>query len=409
MGSMTLVLLTGASGFLGSHSSNDSSNRTIGFARSCGHREASREPGAARPDANDSRIEVPPQHDRPAAVRRPRVTAATPSTPLRPSHTDAGRRTDAGREPGRTTTVLDAAIEAECRGIVHVSSTAPSRPAHDRPRKPDRRHARPVHAEQGGSERAAETVRKRAPSPSSIRRHPRAARPYRGESNQVVRTSCAPPTWPRAERSGRCPDTADVVVPPSTDPDVATSSRASRVPPARDPSTGDRTQTPRYVCRPRRCSRCELGYRTDGPSSARREAPIIATDNTVDYTATSTTSDRRTTPGRVDARHRALSSMQDTSARAPREMPHRLNVCARLANDRRPCRPLVHDGEAPDAAKRDALMTCVTAASFCCHTSTGIFTREGGRARHPSRRRPFDASMPPIGNRDEVPTARTGL
>ena len=204
---MSVVLLTGGSGFLGSHVLHrllDDGHRVRALVRS---------PAKLREnltllqvDPHDPRIEVVPgDMTDPAAARE---AASGCDRAIHAAATFSYRRANAERMLGEnklgTITVLDAAIEAGCTGIVHVSSTvALLRPG------ATLNHESPLGVTLGpytqskvDSERVARE-RQEAGAPVAIVNpggilgpHD----PYLGESNQTIRDIVRGrlPTWPRS-------------------------------------------------------------------------------------------------------------------------------------------------------------------------------------------------------------------
>ena len=299
MGSMTLVLLTGASGFLGSYVLQrllEQNHQVRAFVRAP---EKLRENLALLGlEANDSRVEVVTGNmTDPAAVRE---AGRGCSHAIHAAATFSYRRRDAERMLAEnhvgTTTVLDAAIDAGCSGIVHVSSTA----ALLRPGVTID-HASPLGVTLGpytqskvDSERAARN-RQEAGAPVAIVNpggilgpHD----PYLGESNQVVRDVLRGlPTWPRGRTQWvDVRDTADVVVAALERP-----GRRYLVPgeSVALPHETLRTVTGRRLPAIRLPVQAvlpvlKLGYRTGWPilPHAEEGARFIATDTSVDYSAT---------------------------------------------------------------------------------------------------------------------------
>lgn len=219
---MSDVLLTGASGFLGLH--------VLQRLLSDGHRVKAfvRTPQKLRDhvamlglDPDDSRIEAVAGDMTDATAVR--AAAQGCDLAVHAAATYSYRRRDAERmlrdNTVGTTTVLDAAIDAGCTGIVHVSSVV----ALLRPRatidneSPLGAHLGPYTESKVESERAARE-RQGAGAPVAVV-NPGAIigphDPYLGETNEIVRDILRGrlPTWPRGGLQWvDVRDTADVVV-----------------------------------------------------------------------------------------------------------------------------------------------------------------------------------------------------
>jgi dihydroflavonol-4-reductase len=219
---MNAVMVTGASGFLGIHILQrllDEGHQVRAFVRTPAKLRESLAPLGVDPD--DPRIEVVPGDMTDAdAVRK---AASGCDQAIHAAATFSYRRRDAERMLREnkigTTTVLDAAIEAGCTGIVHVSSIAALlQPGATLD------HQSPLGVTLGPytqskveSEHVARE-RQEAGAPVAIV-NPGAILgphdPYLGESNEVIRDILRGrlPTWPRGGMQWvDVRDTADVVV-----------------------------------------------------------------------------------------------------------------------------------------------------------------------------------------------------
>ena len=220
---MSVVLLTGGSGFLGSHILQLLLGEATESERLCDHpRSCAQTSRFSSVDPDDPRIEVVTgEMTDPAAARE---AASGCDRAIHAAATFSYRRRDAERMLREnklgTITVLDAAIEAECTGIVHVSSTvALLRPGatldHESPLGvtfgPYTQSK--VDSERVARERQAVGAPVAIVNPGGILGpHD----PYLGESNETIRDIVRGrlPTWPRD--SGfqwvDVRDTAEVVV-----------------------------------------------------------------------------------------------------------------------------------------------------------------------------------------------------
>ena len=297
---MTVVLLTGASGFLGTHVLQrllEEGHRVRAFVRAPGKLRENLAPLGVDPD--DPRIEVfaGTMTDATAA----RAAADGCSHAIHAAATFSYRRRDAERmlaeNKAGTVTILDAAIDAGCSGIVHVSSTAALlRPAATLDNtSPIGLTFGPYTQSKVDSERAARD-RQEAGAPIATVNpggifgpHD----PYLGESDQVLRDilSNRLPTWPKGRTQWvDVRDTADVVVAALDRPgrrylvpgeSVALPHETLRT------VTGRRlpaVRLPVQVLLPV----LKLGYRTGWPflPHSQEGAHFIATGATVDYAAT---------------------------------------------------------------------------------------------------------------------------
>jgi dihydroflavonol-4-reductase len=296
---MTVVMVTGASGFLGLHVVQgllERGHRVRAFVRTPARLRGHLEGLGVDPD--DSRLDVAPgDMTDPIAVR---AAVGGCDQVVHAAATFSYRRRDAERmlrdnELG-TTTVLDAAIDAGCSGIVHVSSiVALLRPGATLD------HRSPLGVELGPytgskvqSERAARD-RQDAGAPIAIV-NPGAILgpddPYLGESNQVVRDILRGrlPTWPRGGMQWvDVRDTAGVV--------ISALGRTGRyLVPGENvtlPHEALRTVTGRRLPAVRLPPRAvlpvvSLGYRTGWPllPHAVEGSRVIAMDTRVDHSAT---------------------------------------------------------------------------------------------------------------------------
>jgi nucleoside-diphosphate-sugar epimerase len=297
---MTVVLLTGASGFLGTHVLHrllEQGHRVRALVRTPEKlRENLAQLGV---DSNDPRIEVVAGKMTDSTAVRAAANGC--SHTIHAAATFSYRRRDAERmlaeNKAGTMTVLDAAIDAGCAGIVHVSSTgALLRPAATID------NASPVGVTLGpytqskvDSERVARD-RQEAGAPIAIV-NPGAILgphdPYLGESDQTIRDILRGrlPTWPKGRSQWvDVRDTAGVVVAALDRP-----GRRYLVP-------GESVTLPHETLRAVTGRRLpamrlpiqvalpvlKLGYRTGWPflPHAQEGARFIATDASVDYTAT---------------------------------------------------------------------------------------------------------------------------
>ena len=297
---MSVVMLTGASGFLGIH--------ILGRLLDEGHRVRAlvRTPAKLREnlalldvDPDDPRIEVVPGDMTDAAAVREAARGCDQA--IHAAATYSYRRRDAERmqreNKAGTTTVLDAATEAGCTGIVHVSSTgALLRPGatldHESPLGVT---LGPYTQSKVESERVARD-RQGDGAPIAIV-NPGGVfgphDPYLGESDEVIREILRGrlPTWPRGGTQWvDVRDTAEVVVAALDRP-----GRRYLVPgeTVALPHETLRTVTGRRLPAARLPLKAmlpvlQLGYRTGWPflPHAVEGARFIAIDARVDYSAT---------------------------------------------------------------------------------------------------------------------------
>ena len=221
-GPMTVVLLSGASGFLGIHILE----RLLGEGHQV--RAFVRVPAKLREnlalvgvDPDDPRIDVVAGDMTDAAAAREAASGCHRAIHAAATFSYRRRDADRMRRENRvgTTTVLDAAIEAGCTGIVHVSSTAALlRPGatldHESPLGVA---LGPYTQSKVESERAARD-RQQHGAPLTIV-NPGGVLgphdPYLGETNQVIQAILRDrlPTWPRGGMQWvDVRDTAEVVV-----------------------------------------------------------------------------------------------------------------------------------------------------------------------------------------------------
>jgi nucleoside-diphosphate-sugar epimerase len=300
MCSMNIVMVTGASGFLGIH--------IVQRLLTEGHRVRAfvRTPARLREnltvlgvDPEDPRIEVVAGDMTDAAMVRDAVSGADQA--IHAAATYSYRRRDAERmlreNKVGTATVLDAAIDAGCTGIVHVSSIAallrPGAILHQK--SPLGITLGPYTQSKVESERVAR-ARQEAGAPVAIVNpggilgpHD----PYLGESDEAIRDILRGrvPTWPRGGMQWvDVRDTADVVV------------AALGRPGARYLVPGENVTVPHERLRALTGRRLpavrmplaaalpvlQLGYHTGWPflPHAVEGARLIATDTRVDYSAT---------------------------------------------------------------------------------------------------------------------------
>lgn len=293
-------MLTGASGFLGIHVVQRllaEGHRVRAFVRSPARLRENLASLAVDPDDPHIEVAVGDMTDA-TAVRE--AASGTDQT-IHAAATYSYRRRDAERmlreNKAGTTTVLDAAIEAGCAGIVHVSSIAALlRPgATLNHRSPLGQALGPYTQSKVESESVARD-RQEAGAPIAIVNpggilgpHD----PYVGESDEVVRDILRGrlPTWPRGGMQWvDVRDTADVVVAA-----LARPGRRYLVP-------GENVTLPHEVLRVVTGRRLpavrmplkaalpvlQLGYTTGWPllPHAVEGARLIATDTRVDYSAT---------------------------------------------------------------------------------------------------------------------------
>ena len=297
---MNAVLLTGASGFLGIHVLQrllEDGHVVRAFVRAPTKlREHLRLLGV---DPDDQSLEVATgDMTDPAAVKE---AAAGCDRAIHAAATFSYRRRDAERmlreNTVGTSTVLDAAIDAGCTGIVHVSSIAALlRPgATLGPHSPLGMTLGPYTHSKVESERAARE-RQDAGAPVTIV-NPGAILgphdPYLGESNEVVRDILRGrlPTWPRGGLQWvDVRDTAEVVVSALSRPGhryLVPGTTVTLPHEALRTVTGRRlpaAQVPLKVALPV----LQLGYLTGWPllPHAVEGSRLIATDTRVDYSAT---------------------------------------------------------------------------------------------------------------------------
>jgi dihydroflavonol-4-reductase len=297
---MNAVMLTGASGFLGIHVLQrllDAGNQVRAFVRSPTKMREHLQLLGVDPDNPSLEIASGDMTD-PAAVKQ---AAAGCDRAIHAAATFSYRRRDADRmlrdNKLGTSTVLDAAIDAGCTGIVHVSSIA----ALLRPRA-TLNHQSPLGVTLGPytqskveSERAARE-RQDAGAPVAIV-NPGAILgphdPYLGESDEVVRDILRGrlPTWPRGGLQWvDVRDTAEVVVAA-----LARPGRRYMVPgeSVALPHETLRTVTGRRLPALRMSLKValpvlQLGYNTGWSflPHAVEGSRLIATDTRVDYSAT---------------------------------------------------------------------------------------------------------------------------
>ena len=225
---MSVVMLTGASGFLGLHILQrllDQGHQVRAFVRTPAKLRQNLEPLGVDPD--DPRIEVVQGDMTDAGAVKEAASGCDQA--IHAAATFSYRRRDADRMLREnqlgTTTVLDAAIDAGCSGIVHVSSTV----ALLQPGATLDQHSStgvvigPYSQSKVESERTAR-LRQQAGAPVAIVNPGGILGPHDpslGESNQVVRDILCGrlPTWPRGEVQWvDVRDTAEVVVAALTRP-----------------------------------------------------------------------------------------------------------------------------------------------------------------------------------------------
>jgi nucleoside-diphosphate-sugar epimerase len=293
-------MVTGASGFLGIHLVQRllaEGHRVRAFVRSPARLRENLAPLGVDPD--DPRIEVATGDMTDAAAVREAASGSDQT--IHAAATFSYRRRDADRmlhqNKAGTVTVLDAAIDAGCTGIVHVSSIA----ALLRPGA-TLTHQSPLGITLGPytqskveSERVARD-RQAAGAPVTIVNpggilgpHD----PYVGESDAVVRDILRGrlPTWPRGGMQWvDVRDTAEVVVAALGRPGGRYLVPGENV---ADPHETLRTLTGRRLPAVRMPLKAalpvlKLGYRTEWPllPHAEEGARFIATDTRVDYSAT---------------------------------------------------------------------------------------------------------------------------
>ena len=225
---MSVVMLTGASGFLGLHILQrllDQGHEVRAFVRTPAKLRQNLEPLGVDPD--DPRIQVVQGEMTDAGAVKEAASGCDQA--IHAAATFSYRRRDADRMIREnnvgTATVLDAAIDAGCSGIVHLSSiVALLRPgATLNHRSPTGVVIGPYTQSKVESERTARE-RQQAGAPVAIV-YPGGILgphdPYLGESDQVVRDvlSGRLPTWPRGEMQWvDVRDAADVVVAALTRP-----------------------------------------------------------------------------------------------------------------------------------------------------------------------------------------------
>ena len=219
---MTVVMLTGASGFVGIHILQrllDEGHRVRALVRKP---EKLRENLAMLGvDADDSRIEVAAGDMTDAEAVRDAISGCDQA--IHAAATFSFRRGDAERmlreNKAGTTTVLDAAIGAGCSRMVHLSSTLAllQRAATLSPQSPLGVTLGPYTQSKVESERIARD-RQQIGAPVTIV-NPGSILgphdPYLGESDQIIRDILRGrlPTWPRGElQMVDVRDTAEVVV-----------------------------------------------------------------------------------------------------------------------------------------------------------------------------------------------------
>ena len=297
---MSVVMLTGASGFLGLHILQrllNQDHQVRAFVRAPARLRQNLAPLGVDPD--DPRIQVVRGDMTDAGAVKEAVSGCDQA--IHAAATFSYRRRDADRMVREnhlgTTTVLDAAIDAGCSGIVHVSSTV----ALLRPGATLDHHSPtgvvigPYTQSKVESERAARE-RQQAGAPVTIVNpggilgpHD----PYLGESDQVIRDILRGrlPTWPQGGMQWvDVRDTAEVVVAALTRP-----GRRYLVP-------GENVTTPHETLRTVTGRRLpavrlplwaalpvlQLGYRTDWSflPHALEGSRLVALHTRVDYSAT---------------------------------------------------------------------------------------------------------------------------
>ncbi|MFE6509241.1 SDR family NAD(P)-dependent oxidoreductase [Nocardioides sp. NPDC057767] len=298
---MSVVMLTGASGFLGLHVLQrllDQGHEVRAFVRTPEKLRHNLEPLGVDPD--DRRIQVARGDMTDAGAVKEAVSGCDQA--IHAAATFSYRRQDADRMVREnqvgTSTVLDAAIDAGCSGIVHVSSTVAllRRGATLDHQSPTGVVIGPYTQSKVESERTAR-LRQQAGAPVAIVNpggifgpHD----PYLGESDQVIRDILCDrlPTWPRGQVQWvDVRDTAEVVVAALTRPgrrylvpgeNVATPHETLRT------VTGRRlpaVRMPLWAALPV----VHLGYRTGWSflPHALEGCRLVALDTRVDYSATS--------------------------------------------------------------------------------------------------------------------------
>ncbi|MER7609173.1 SDR family NAD(P)-dependent oxidoreductase [Nocardioides sp. NPDC127503] len=298
---MSVVMLTGASGFLGLHILQrllDQGQQVRAFVRTPA--KLRQNLAALGVDPDDPRIQVVRGDMTEAGAVKEAVSGCDQA--IHAAATFSYRRRDADRMVREnhigTSTVLDAAIDAGCRSIVHVSSIAALL-------QPDATldHQSPMGVILGPytqskveSERTARE-RQQAGAPVAIV-YPGGILgphdPYLGESDQVIRDILLGrlPTWPRGEMQWvDVRDTAEVVVAALTRPgrrylvpgeNVATPHETLRT------VTGRRLPAVRLPLRAA-LPVLQLGYSTDWSflPHALEGCRLVAQRTRVDYSATS--------------------------------------------------------------------------------------------------------------------------
>lgn len=298
---MSVVMLTGASGFLGLHILQrllDQGQQVRAFVRTPAKLRQNLAPLGVDPD--DPRIQVVRGDMTDAGAVKEAVSGCDQA--IHAAATFSYRRRDADRMVREnhigTSTVLDAAIGAGCSGIVHVSSiVALLRPSATLDHQsPPGVVLGPYTQSKVESERTARE-RQQAGAPVAIV-YPGGVLgphdPYLGESDQVIRdVLCGRlPTWPRGEVQWvDVRDTAEVVVAALTRPgrrylvpgeNVATPHETLRA------VTGRRlpvVRLPLWAALPV----LHLGYSTDWSflPHALEGSRLVALHTRVDYSATS--------------------------------------------------------------------------------------------------------------------------